>query len=184
MCNRAAIILRSHAIRMTAQAIQRPNANARMLTTRITPDPTHPTTDQSEIPHHKKPQNSNTLYIGGGLGLAAIGAIWYYYATEKDAPTDKERDGLGLNKATVSASQWGNEQTIEDANRSVKERGQQEALKSGDAKYRDIKTEAQAKVQASKDQFSQSTDRGKQRLEEGKDQAARLADEVKNSAGE
>jgi ElaB/YqjD/DUF883 family membrane-anchored ribosome-binding protein len=48
----------------------------------------------------------------------------------------------------------------------------QEVIKGGDAKYQDIRAEAQSEVQAARDQVGQGVERGKQRFEEAKDQAA------------
>lgn len=145
--------------RMTASAIQRlhPHPHARTLTTggpRVTPDPARPATDQTGTP--KNGGDRNMLYIGGGL--LAIGSIWYYYAM-----AEKERK-------VPSAAEGGQERIIEDTKRSVKERTE-EALKRGDAKYQDVKTEAQSKVQAARDELDQNIERGKHRFEEGKDEA-------------
>ncbi|KAN0106993.1 hypothetical protein V8E52_010595 [Russula decolorans] len=153
------IALLSRAIRLVAPAVQRPPAyaHARAVSTvgprAAAPDPTRPTaTPGTEGP--KKPQNWNALYIGGGM--VGLGAIWYYYA-------------MGENGRT--ANQLGHQKRPE------KER-MQESIKSGDAKYQDIKAEAQTKVQSAKDQVGQGLDRGRQRLEGGLDQAAHRAAEA------
>jgi hypothetical protein len=62
------------------------------------------------------------LYIGGGL--AAIGAVWYYYATVEHARIEKKRERLDPRIATVGSQQ----QPVEDAARSAKGRAQ-EAVK-------------------------------------------------------
>lgn len=64
-----------------------------------------------ETPHPKKfGLERETMYIGGGL--AAIGAIWYYYATMEHARIEKKREP----------------RIVDDAARSTKDRAQ-EALK-------------------------------------------------------
>jgi hypothetical protein len=69
--------------------------------------------------------DKETLYIGGGL--AAIGAVWYYYATMEHARIEKKRERLDSRIATASA-EGSQQQPIEDAARSAKGRAQ-EALK-------------------------------------------------------
>jgi hypothetical protein len=115
-------------------------------------------------PHHKKGPDRNALYIGGGL--AAIGAVWYYYST--------------MDNARIEGGDRG--RSVEDAGRSAKGRAQ-EAIKSGDGKYQDIKAEAQSKVQAARDQVGQGVERGKERFEEAKDQAAHRASEDRATFG-
>jgi len=170
------IALGSRAIRVAATTvIRRPHAHAhaRTLTTvgpRAAPSPTRPATDQAGGLHPEKGPNRNALYIGGGL--AAIGAIWYYYAMVENPRVEVRGGAEGL----------GGGQSVEDAGRAVKGRTQ-DALKSGDAKYQDIKAEAQSKVQAAGDQVGQGVERGKQRFEELKDQAAHRASEAHVTAG-
>jgi|SRR6266850_1474356 len=165
------LALRSRAIRVGAPSIQRLHApaHARTLNTVgpcAAPDPDRPTTEQvNSAGLHKKSPDRNALYIGGGL--AAIGAIWYYYSTMANGRIDN----VQVQKAGV-----------EDASRSAKGRAQ-EAIKSGDAKYQDIKAEAQSKVQAARDQVGQGVERGKQRFEEVKDQAAHRASEDRATVG-
>jgi len=146
------------AIRLIAPAVQRPHAayaHARALST-VGPraaalDPTRPTsTPGTEGP--KKPQDRNAIYIGGGL--VGLGAIYYYYAMRGNESTASQQEGLGPQKRT------------------------QESIKSGDAKYQDVKAEAQAKAQSAKDQVSQGLERGRQRFEGGLDQAAHRAAEA------
>jgi hypothetical protein len=50
-----------------------------------------PTTDQGSRPKTKWGLDRDMLYIGGGL--AAIGAVWYYYATVENARLEKRREG-------------------------------------------------------------------------------------------
>ena len=176
------LTLRSRAIRVAVPSTRCRYAHARTLSTvgpRATPDPSHPTTDQTDLKglHTNKGQYRNTLYVGGGL--AAIGAIWYYYAVVENARIDKERERLGARKAGNEGSRG---RSVEDASRSVKGHAQ-EAIRSGDAKYQDVKAEAQSKVQAARDQAGQGIERGKGRFEEAKDQAARRASETYSTAG-
>jgi len=60
-----------------------------------------PTTDQmqSSRPKTKWGLDRDMLYIGGGL--AAIGAIWYYYATVENARIEKRREGATRTNTTV-----------------------------------------------------------------------------------
>lgn len=176
------LVLRSRAIRVAIQAIRCPHTHARTLATfgpRATPDPSHPTTDQTGLKglRANKGPDRNALYIGGGL--AAIGAIWYYYAMVENAYIDKELEGLEARKAGIEGGRGG---SVEDATRSAKGRAQ-EALRSGDAKYQDIKAEAQSKVQAARDQVDQGVERGKERFEEVKGEAAHRASETYSIAG-
>ncbi len=175
------LALRSRAIRVAVPAI-RPHTHARTFATvgpRATPDPSRPTTDQTDLKglRTNKSPDRNALYIGGGL--AAIGAIWYYYAVVENARIDKEREGLDARKAGIEGGRGG---SVEDASRSAKGHTQ-EALRSGDAKYQDIKAEAQSKVQAARDQVDQGIGREKERFEEVKDQAAHRASETYSIAG-
>ncbi len=63
-----------------------------------------------------------TLYIGGGL--AAIGAIWYYYATVEHARIEKKRERLDTSIAALGAAnaEGGQKQPAEQATRSAKGR--------------------------------------------------------------
>jgi hypothetical protein len=61
-----------------------------------------------------------TMYIAGGL--AAIGAIWYYYATMEHARIEKKRERLDPRIGAANAG------GVDDAARSAKGRAQ-EALK-------------------------------------------------------
>ena len=64
----------------------------------------HPTTDQMGTPRPKTKwgMDRETLYIGGGL--AAIGGLWYYYATVEHARIEKKRGLLDPHVATTSAA--------------------------------------------------------------------------------
>jgi hypothetical protein len=175
------IALLSRAIRLVAPAVQRPPAyaHARAVSTvgprAAAPDPTRPTaTPGTEGP--KKPQNWNALYIGGGM--VGLGAIWYYYAMGENGRTANQ---LGHQKVRAGSEGDGT-RSIDDTKRPEKER-MQESIKSGDAKYQDIKAEAQTKVQSAKDQVGQGLDRGRQRLEGGLDQAAHRAAEAQATVG-
>ncbi|KAH9963756.1 hypothetical protein BC827DRAFT_1382953 [Russula dissimulans] len=89
-----------------------------------------PTTDHMESPRPKTKLgvDRETLYIGGGL--AAIGALWYYYATVEHARIERKRERLDTGVATAStqSSEGGSKRQIEDAAHSAKSRAQ-EALK-------------------------------------------------------
>ena len=151
---------------MATQVTQRSHARAHARTL-ATVGP-RPTTDQAGGVNPKKGQDNNVLYIGGGL--AAVAAIWYYYASKENERINKEQE-LGHLKSTASA-EGGRGQIIQDATRSVKERTQ------------DVKAEAQSKVQAARDQVGQTVEWGKQRFEEGKDQASHRAAEAQSTVGE
>jgi hypothetical protein len=168
----------SRAIRVIAPTVQRPHAydHARAISTvgprAAAPDPTRPTTPGTEGP--KKPQDRNALYIGGG-GLVGLGAIWYYYVMRD------QQEGSGYQKVWCY-SQGDHKRSIDDMKRSEKERTQ-EIIKSGDAKYQDIKAEAQTKAQSARDQVGQGLERGRQRFEGGLDQAAHRAAEAQATVG-
>ncbi|KAI9508682.1 hypothetical protein F5148DRAFT_1148875 [Russula earlei] len=139
------ITLRSYAIRGSAQSIQQPHAHShtRTITTvgpRLSAGPTGPTIDKAE----------------GVAGLVAAATLWYYYANAESAHANKEREGPRLGKS----AEGGHERTVSDATRTAKERSQ-DVFKSGDAKYQEVKTEAEAKVGATKDQIGQTFERGK-----------------------
>jgi hypothetical protein len=168
------------AIRLIAPGVQRPHdayAHARAVSTvgprAAAPDPTRPTsTPGTEGP--KKPQDRNALYIGGGL--VGLGAIWYYYVMRGNERTANQQEGLGPQK--VRAGSEGNgTRSIDDTKRT------QESIKSGDAKYQDIKAETQTKAQSAKDQVGQGLERGRQRFEGGLDQAAHRAAEAEATVG-
>ena len=128
-----------HVSRITVAAVQRPRVHLRMLAS----GGSYPTPNHTESPRPQKGR-SYGLYIGVGLG--AIGAIWYFY-TEKNAPSP-----------AVGSPGGGRPRVTDDATRSVKEHTQ-EALKSADAKYQEVKAEAESKVQEARDQGGQGVDR-------------------------
>jgi hypothetical protein len=70
--------------------------------------------------------DKETLYIAGGL--AAIGAVWYYYATVEHARIEKKRERLDPRFADASAANTDG-RPVEDATRTAKGRAQ-EALKN------------------------------------------------------
>jgi len=86
---------------------------------------------ESPRPKTKWGVDRETLYIGGGL--AAIGALWYYYATVEHARIERkgERfDPAGVATASVTGSdKGGSKGQVEDAAHSAKSRAQ-EALKN------------------------------------------------------
>ncbi|KAI0291138.1 hypothetical protein BC826DRAFT_1187026 [Russula brevipes] len=86
------------------------------------------TSDQADTPRNKTKfgLDRDTLYIGGGL--AAIGAIWYYYATVENARIERKRERLDSPVATANAD-GSRKPSVEDAPRSVKNRAQ-DALKN------------------------------------------------------
>ncbi|KAI0290388.1 hypothetical protein B0F90DRAFT_1763175 [Multifurca ochricompacta] len=161
--------------RIPPVAIQRVHATRALATvgSRTTADPTRPVTNESGTLRPKTPgrdKNTTTFYVGSWL--AAIGAIWYYYyyyhmMTDNlriEREREREREGS-----------WGNVTDIEGGR--AKGRAQ-EALKSVDSKYQDVKNEAQLKVQSAREQVGQGIEGGKQRFAEGKDQVAQHAAEV------
>ena len=173
----------SRGIRMTAPAVQRPAYTHVCALSTVGPraaasDPTRQTTTPG-TDGPQKPQDRNALYIGGGL--VGLGAIWYYYTMREDKITANQQDGLGRQKVRVGFEGYGT-RSIDDK-RSEKER-MQESIKSGDAKYQDIKAGAQTKVQSARDQVGQGLERGKQRFEGGLDQAAHRGAEAQATVGE
>jgi hypothetical protein len=83
----------------------------------------HPTMDQMGTPPRPKTKlgvEKETLYIAGGL--AAIGAVWYYYATVEHARIEKKRERLDPSAANAEG------RPVEDAAHAAKGRAQ-EALK-------------------------------------------------------
>ncbi|KAH9993085.1 hypothetical protein BJV77DRAFT_962068 [Russula vinacea] len=72
-------------------------------------------------PKTKLGVEKETMYIAGGL--AAIGAIWYYYATVEHARIEKKRERLDPSAANAEG------RPVEDATRAAKGRAQ-EALKN------------------------------------------------------
>lgn len=84
--------------RMAVPAIQKGHIHATHMPAFANTGP-RAATDQMQSPRPKTKWglDRDMLYIGGGL--AAIGAIWYYYATVENARIEKRRD-----RATASGS--------------------------------------------------------------------------------
>ncbi len=167
----------SRAIHLTVPTVQRPYAYAyaRAVSTvgprAAAPDPTRPTINP-ETHDHKKGQDKNALYIGGGL--VGLGAIWYYYAMRENGRT--------VDQKVRAVSEGGHTRGIDDTKRSDKGRTQ-EPIKGGDAKYQDVKAETQTKVQSTRDQVGQGLEHGRQRFEGGLDQATQRASEAQATVG-
>ena len=93
--------------RVTVPVIQKGHIHA--ITARpLTTLGSRPVNDQTQTPRPKTKWGleRDTLYIGGGL--AAIGAIWYYYATVENARIEKRRerpDPAATNATAGAASQ-------------------------------------------------------------------------------
>lgn len=83
-----------------------------------------PATDHMETsrPKTRLGVEKETLYIGGGL--AAIGAIWYYYATVEHARIEKKRERMDANIANPGSAnaEGGQKHPIEQVTRSAKGR--------------------------------------------------------------
>ena len=104
-------------ILLSVPAIQGGRTNATHARTLATIG-SRPATDNMETPRHKTKLgvDRETLYIGGGL--AAIGAIWYYYATMEHARIEKKRERLDTALGSANA-EGGQKQPVE---RSIKGR--------------------------------------------------------------
>jgi len=153
------IALRS---RVPRPAIGSHSVYARTLTT--TGYPSSP--NQPQEPRPKTGGDRNVLYIGGGL--AAIGALWYYFAATERTHIERQRTGPEPHAQLA----------IDDATRLARDSAQ-----SADANYQDVKAVAQSKVQGARDQGSSGIESGKQRYEEGKDQIANRVSEARTAAG-
>ncbi|KAI9452650.1 hypothetical protein BJY52DRAFT_1292036 [Lactarius psammicola] len=153
------IALRS---RVPRSAIRYHNVHARTLTstTGYSPSP-----NQSQPPRPKTGGDRNGLYIGGGL--AAIGALWYYFAVTDRTRIERERTGPEPHAQLA----------IDDATRLARDSAQ-----SADASYQDVKAVAQSKVQGAREQASSGIESGKQRFEEGKDQIGHHISEARTAA--
>ena len=116
------IALRSRLPRVTIAAVQGAHIHPRMLVTAGS----HPVTDPAETPRSKTRigLDRDTLYIAGGL--AAIGAIWYYYAMVEHARIEKKRDGLEPRSVTASVANADGSRgrPVEEATRSTKSRAE------------------------------------------------------------
>ena len=132
-----------------------------LATTTHSPPPIQP---QTPLP--KTRGNRNGLYIGGGL--AAMGALWYYFAATEKTRIERQRTG------TESRT----EQVVDDATRLARDISQ-----SADANYQDVKAAAQSKAKGAREQVSSEIESGKQRYEEGKDQIGHRASETRAAAG-
>jgi hypothetical protein len=159
--------------RMAAAAVQMPCPHARMLAT----VGSRQTTDETETPRPKKGRGNSALCIAGGL--AAIGAIWYYYTPAENPRIEERKTTSLLEKVGLRG---GCPCAADDTSLSVKER-MQEAVKSGDTKYQQVKAETQSKVREARDQAGQGLERGKQRYEDDKNEAVHLVSEARSTAG-
>jgi hypothetical protein len=166
--------LGSRLSRVTTTAIQMPYLHARMFTT----VGSHATPDQTNPPRPQKSRGKTTLYIGGGL--AAVGAIWYYYSMMENVGIERESE-TAPSPAKVSLG-VGHPRVVDDVSRVVKERTE-EALKSGITKYQEVKTKAQSKAQEVREQAGQGIERGKQRYEDSRNEVVHLASEAPSAIG-
>ena len=158
------IVLRSRVPRIASHTY--PGLRARTLTTTsYSPPPNH----QPQTPRPKTGGDRNGLYIGGGL--AAIGALWYYFAvTERTRIERVEQQRTGPGPHAQPA--------IDDATRLAKDIAQ-----SADASYQDVKAAAQSKAQGAREKASSGIESGKQRYEDGKDQMGQRVSEARTAAG-
>ena len=159
MFNNYRIALRSRVPRTAIISYTQPNVHARALaTTGYSPPPNQPQMPRSP----KTGSDRNMYYIGGGL--AAIGALWYYYfvATESTR-VERQRPPPGIDEATRSAAR--------------------DSAQRAEAAYQDVKGTAQSKAQAVQEKASAGIESGKQRYEEGKDQIGHRVSEARNAAG-
>jgi len=105
-------------------AIQGGRANVTHARTLATIGGSRPVTDHMETPRPKTKLgvDRETLYIGGGL--AAIGAIWYYYATVEHARIERKRERLDANITALGSAnaEGGQKQPVEQGTRSAKGR--------------------------------------------------------------
>ena len=163
------IILRSRVPRTAIGSHTHPSLNYYALrtlaTTGYSPPPNHP---QPQTPRPKTGgggDSSNALYIGGGL--AAIGALWYYFATT-ESPTHVERQGR------APPGQEAAQPAIDEATRVARE---------GAQVYQDVKGTAKSKAQEARERASSEIESGKQLYEEGKDEMAHRVSEARTAAG-
>lgn len=97
--------------RMAVPVIQKGHIHATCTPAFVNTGP-RAATDQMQSPRPKTKWglDRDMLYIGGGL--AAIGAIWYYYASVENARIEKRRDratGSPVNATAPSAKGRGQE---------------------------------------------------------------------------
>lgn len=159
------IALRSRVPRTAMGSYTHPGVRARTLTTTgHSPPPNQPQT-----PRPKTGGDRNRLYIGGGL--AALGALWYYFAaTERTRIERIEQQRTGAEPHAQPA--------IDDATRLARDIAQ-----SADANYQDVKAVAQSKAQGAREKASSGIESGKQRYEEGMDQIGHSVSEARIAAG-
>jgi hypothetical protein len=116
------IVLRSSLPRVTVPTAQRVYTHSRTLIAAGS----RPATDPAGTPSPKTRMglDRDTLYIAGGL--AAIGAIWYFYAMVEHARIEKKREGLEPRSATASVAnaEGSRGRPIEDATHSTKSRAE------------------------------------------------------------
>jgi hypothetical protein len=101
MSYRIALRASSRLPRVTVPAVQGAHTHSRTVTTAGSRPMSDPS---SETPRHKTRLgvDKETLYIAGGL--AAIGALWYYYAMVEHARIEKKRESGELRSATASVA--------------------------------------------------------------------------------
>ncbi|KAH9044197.1 hypothetical protein EDB84DRAFT_1470690 [Lactarius hengduanensis] len=137
------------------------HARRTLTTTGYSPSPNQP----QQTPRPKTGGDRNALYIGGGL--AAIGALWYYFAATETTRIERHQTGPEAHGQLV----------IDDATRMARDTAQ-----SADASYQDVKAAARSKVQGAREQAISGIESGKQRYEEGKDQIGHRVSEARTTA--
>ena len=162
------IVLRSRIPRTTIGSHTQPSlsyyARRTLATTGYSPPPNQPQTP----PRPKTGGgDSNALYIGGGL--AAIGALWYYFAITEKPATHVERQGRTPGKGQEAA-----QPAIDEATRVVRE---------GAQVYQDVKGVAKSKAQGARERASSEIESRKKLYEEGKDEMAHRVSEARTAAG-
>jgi ElaB/YqjD/DUF883 family membrane-anchored ribosome-binding protein len=128
-------------------------ARRTLATTGYSPSPNQPQTPRSSP---KAGGNNNGLYIGGGL--AAIGALWYYFSTTEQPHVERREPQPAIDEATRVA-------------------------RDGAQVYQDVKGTAQAKAQGARERASSEIESGKQLYEEGKGEIIHRASEARTAAG-
>jgi hypothetical protein len=103
----------------------------------------------------KAGEDSNALYIGGGL--AAIGALWYYSATTEKPHVEQREPQPAIDEATRVA-------------------------RDGAQVSQDVKGAAQSKAQGARERASSEVEGGKQLYEEGKDEIVNRVSEARTAA--
>ena len=97
------IILSSRTLtRMAVPAVQKGRIHATHMPA-FASIGSRPATDQIQTPRPKAKWglDRDMLYIGGGL--AAMGAIWYYYATVENARIERKRERAAGSPANATA---------------------------------------------------------------------------------